>query len=106
MRLPQDSVDVVVGGALPVAMETALPGAARVFTLRSAAVLLVARARPGAGLSCPFWTAGSVAAVAAGGLQRHTERRESRRRCGALNKIFSALAESGAVPGRSRTTRF
>lgn len=41
VRLPQNSVDIVVGGALPVAMETVLQGAGTVFTLWSCAVFLV-----------------------------------------------------------------
>lgn len=79
MRLPQDSVDVVVGDTAVVAMETVLRGASRVFRLRAeggrgAAVVLAVYARPGGGHHHSLRAADPVAAVAAGRLE--TQKRE------------------------------
>lgn len=78
MCLPQHSVDVVIrdtaAAAAAVAMVTVLRGASRVFglgaegRLADAAVLAV-NARPGRGHHGSLWTAGPVAAVAAGRLE-------------------------------------
>lgn len=75
MRLPQDSVDVVIGdAAAAVAMETMLQGASRVFRLWAERVLcgvvvLAVYARPGADHYCSLRTTDPVTAVIAGRLQ-------------------------------------
>lgn len=76
VRLPQDSVDVVVGdtAAAAVAMETVLQGAGRVFRLwargvQADAVVLAVYARPGGDHYPSLWTTDPVTAVAAGRLQ-------------------------------------
>lgn len=74
VRLPQHSVDVVIGDTAAVAMETMLQGASRVFRLRAEgvlgdAVVLAMYARPGAGHYCSLWTTDPITAVAAGRLQ-------------------------------------
>lgn len=76
MRLPQDSVDVVIRDTAAVAMETMLQGASRVFGLRAEggladAVVLTVYARPGGDHNGSLWTASPVTAVTAGRLQ-HT----------------------------------
>lgn len=73
VRLPQDSVDVVVRGTAAVAMETMLQGATRVFRLWAEgvlgdAVVLAVYARPGGGHYCCLRTADPVTAIAAGRL--------------------------------------
>lgn len=74
MRLPQDSVDVVIGDTAVVSMETMLQGASRVFGFWAVgvlvdAVVLAMYARPGGGHYCSLWTTDPVTAVAAGRLQ-------------------------------------
>lgn len=76
MCLPQHSVDVVIRdtGAAAVAMVTVLRGASRVFGLGAEggladAAVLAVNARPGRGHDGSLWTAGPVAAVAAGRLE-------------------------------------
>lgn len=74
MRLPQDSVDVVVGDtAAAVAMETVLQGAGRVFGLwargvQADAVVLAVYAWPGGDHYCSLWTTDPITAVTAGRL--------------------------------------
>lgn len=70
VRLPQDSVDVVIGDTAAIAMETMLRGASRVFRLwaggvLSGAVVLAVYARPGGGHYCSLWTTDPITAVAA-----------------------------------------
>lgn len=72
MRLPQDSVDVVVGDTSPIAMETMLQGAGRILRLGAEgvlvdAVVLTMYAWPHASHS--LWGADPITAVAAGRLQ-------------------------------------
>ena len=74
MRLPQDSVDVVVGDTAAVAMETILQGASRVFRLWAGgvlgdAVVVAVYARPGTDHYCSLWTTDPITAVAAGRLR-------------------------------------
>lgn len=74
VRLPQDSVDVVIGDTAAVTMETMLQGASRVFRLWTDgalgdAVVLAVYARPGGGHYCSLRTADSIAAVTAGRLR-------------------------------------
>lgn len=78
VRLPQDSVDVVIGDTAAISMETVLQGAGRVFRLWAEgvlgdAVVLTVYARPGAGHYCSLWAADPVTAVAAGRLQTEPE---------------------------------
>lgn len=73
VRLPQDSVDVVVRDTSPVTMETVLQGAGRVFRLWAEgvlgdAVVLAVYAWPGRGHYCSLWTTDPITAVAAGRL--------------------------------------
>lgn len=73
VRLPQDSVDVVVRDTSSVTMETMLQGASRVFRLWADGVLgdaaiLTVYARPGGGHYCSLWTADPITAVTAGRL--------------------------------------
>lgn len=74
MRLPQDSVDVVIRDIAAVAMETMLQGAGGVFRLWAErvlgdAVVLAVYAWPGANHYCSLWTTDPIAAVTAGRLQ-------------------------------------
>lgn len=79
VRLPQDSVDVVIGDTAAIAMETMLQRAGRVFrlwaerVLRDAVVLAVC-AWTCAGHYCSVWTADPIAAVIAGRLQIQNEK--------------------------------
>ncbi len=96
MRLPQDSVDVVIGDTAAVSMETMLQGASRVFRLWAEgvlgdAVVLAVYAWPGGDHYCSLWTTDPVTAVAAGGLQ--IQNRDGALNCSfmeaeALNKTF------------------
>ena len=79
VRLPQDSVDVVVGDTAAVAMETVLQGATTVFRLRAGGALgdaaaLAVYARPGADHHRSLRTADPITAVAAGRLQKQNSR--------------------------------
>lgn len=93
MCLPQHSVDAVIrdtaAAAAAVAMVTVLRGASRVLGLGAEggladAAVLAVNARPGCGHDGSLWTAGSVAAVAAGRLEaKHRKRiNEVRVQCG------------------------
>lgn len=73
VRLPQDSVDVVIGDIAVVAMETMLQGASRFFRLWAEgvladAVVLAVYAGPGEGHYCSLGTTDPITAVAAGRL--------------------------------------
>lgn len=74
VRLPQDSVDVVIWDTSSVTMETVLQGAGRDFGLWADGVLgpaavLAVYAWSGGGHYCSLWTADPIAAVTAGRLQ-------------------------------------
>lgn len=71
VRLPQDSVDAVVGDTAAVAMETLLQGTTGVFWLRAEGALgdaAVVNWRPGGGHYACLWTADPIAAVTTGRL--------------------------------------
>lgn len=70
VRLPQDSVDVVIGDTAVVTMETMLQGACRFFGLWAegvlgVAVVLAVYARPGEGHYCSLRTTDPITAVTA-----------------------------------------
>ena len=106
VRLPQDSIDVVIGETAAVAMETVLQGNSGVFRLWAGgglgdAVVLAVYAWPGGNHYCCLWTTDPVTAVAAGRLQiQNTDRLwsvVSWMDAGALNKTFWAVSDSGAL---------
>lgn len=78
MRLPQDSVNVVVGDTAAVAMETMLRRAGGVFRIwaegvQGDAVVLAVHTWTGVGHYSTLWTTDPVAAVTTGRLQRQRD---------------------------------
>lgn len=112
VRLPQDSVDVVIRAIAAVTMETMLQGAGRVFRLWAEgvlgdAVVLAVYARPGADHYWSLWTTDPIAAVTAGRLQ--TRNRDglliaaSWMDAEAVNKIFQGFPDRGALHEQTKS---
>lgn len=113
MRLPKDSVDVVIRDIASVTMETMLQGAGRVFRLWAErvlgdAVVLAVYTWPGADHYCSLWTTDPIAAVTAGRLQTQNTNGlliiASRIDAEAVNKILWAFPDSGALLEQCRVT--
>lgn len=80
MRLPQDSVDGVVGKSIAVTMETLLQGAGRVVRIWAEgglgdAVVLAVYAWSAGDHQWPPWTADAITAVTAGRLSTQSQSR-------------------------------